>query len=85
MPHQQTQGVQIKGRDAEDFATLTTDGAKVRLDVSSGGIVIPTHDEQVIDESGAPATTTITYKLGGATVATKTITVSGTTTTIAMS
>ena len=40
------------------------------------------YDSQVIDESLAPATTVITYKLGVTTKATKTITVSGTTTTI---
>jgi len=55
---------------------------------ASGGILvhtsfaIPPHDKQVIDESGAPALTTITYSLSGITVATKTIVVSGTTTTI---
>jgi len=42
----------------------------------------PYHDEEVIDESLAPATVTITYKLAGVTVGTKTITVSGSTTTI---
>jgi hypothetical protein len=46
------------------------------------GFAIPAHDKQVIDESGAPALTTITYSLSGITVATKTIVVSGTTTTI---
>lgn len=45
---------------------------------------IPKHDTQVIDESSAPATTTITYTLSGVTVAVKTITVSGTTTTISI-
>lgn len=43
---------------------------------------IPKHDTVVIDESLSPATTVITYKLLGTTVATKTITVSGTTTTV---
>lgn len=43
---------------------------------------IPAYDTQVIDESAAPTTTTITYTLAGVTVAVKTITVSGTTTTI---
>ncbi len=46
------------------------------------GFAIPAHDTQVIDESAAPATTVITYKLSGVTVATKTITISGTLTTI---
>ena len=45
---------------------------------------IPKHDKQVIDESAAPTTTTITYSLSNVTVAVKTITVSGTTTTISM-
>jgi hypothetical protein len=71
----------------------------VRLDIGSGvaesvvvgsipvssGLITPLHDEQVINEALAPATTVITYKLAGATVATKTITVAGTTTTIKMS
>jgi hypothetical protein len=37
-----------------------------------------------VDESGAPATTTITYKLATVTMAVQTIGVSGTTTTISM-
>jgi hypothetical protein len=39
-------------------------------------------DTQIIDTSAAPATTTITYKRDGITVATKTIVVDGTTTTV---
>ena len=46
---------------------------------------IPEHNEIVIDESGAPATTVVTYKKDSATVATQTITVSGTTTTVTLS
>ena len=45
-------------------------------------LAVPYHDKQVIDESLAPATTVITYSLAGVDVATKTITVAGTTTTI---
>ena len=52
--------------------------------IDSTGMLIPRHDEQVIDESGAPATTTITYKLATVTKAVKTVGVSGTTTTITM-
>ena len=52
--------------------------------IDSTGMMIPRHDQQVVDESGAPATTTITYKLATITKATKTITVIGTTTTISM-
>ena len=48
------------------------------------GFQIPAYDTQVIDESLAPTTTTITYKLSGVTVATKTIGVSETTTTISV-
>jgi hypothetical protein len=48
------------------------------------GMAEPYHDQQIIDESAAPTTTTITYKLAGKTVAVKTIGVSGTTTTITM-
>lgn len=47
------------------------------------GLLLPYHDEQVIDESASP-NVTITYKLASVTVATKTITVVGTTTTIAV-
>lgn len=46
------------------------------------GFQIPVYDTEVINEAGAPAVTIITYKKSGVTVATKTITVSGTTTTI---
>jgi len=49
------------------------------------GLKEPYHDEEVIDESLAPATTVITFKLNGVTVGTKTITVSGSTTTIVVS
>ena len=55
----------------------------LRTSISSN-MPTPKHDRQVIDESAAPATTIITYSLLGVTVATKTITVSGTTTTISM-
>lgn len=50
--------------------------------VSETGLKQFYHDEEVIDESLAPVTTVITYKLAGITVGTKTITVSGSTTTI---
>lgn len=48
------------------------------------GMPLPPHDSQSIDASNAPATTIITYSLAGVTVAVKTITVSGTTTTITL-
>jgi hypothetical protein len=60
----------------------TTDGALYIVDDT--GMLIPKHDEQVIEESGAPATTTITYKLSSVTVGVKTISVTGTTTTISI-
>jgi hypothetical protein len=63
---------------------LLADGSGNIYTVDNRGMFIPRHDEQVIDESSAPATTTITYKLLTVTVAVKTITVSGTTATIAM-
>jgi len=44
------------------------------------GMSIPYHDRQVIEET--PTLTTITFSLSGATVATKTILVVGSTTTI---
>ena len=52
--------------------------------MATQGLSIPDHDQQVIDEAD-PNNITITYKFGGATVAVKTIAVSGTTTTITMS
>ena len=55
------------------------------LPVTVDGFAIPVFDTQIIDESLAPGTTTITYKKNGVTVATKTITVVGTTTTITVS
>ena len=47
----------------------------------SNGLSTPSHDQQVIDEAD-PDNVIITYKLNGVTVGTKTIAVSGTTTTI---
>ncbi len=48
------------------------------------GFQIPVYDTEVIDATNAPATTTITYKLAGVTVKTKTISVSGNITTISV-
>jgi hypothetical protein len=59
-------------------------GPDGKIQVVTSGLCVPRHDEEVIDEALAPATTVITYKLAGVTVATKTITVAGTTTTIKM-
>lgn len=49
--------------------------------VVNNGMAVPPHDQQVIDESD-PDNVTITYKLGGVTKATKTISVVGNVTTI---
>jgi hypothetical protein len=54
------------------------------MPVTVDGFAIPMFDTQIIYESGAPALTTIVYERSGVTVATKTITVSGTTTTVAV-
>lgn len=63
-----------------DTSTLATEATLQKLQ----GFQIPIYDTQVIDESASPATTIITYKLANITVATKTITVSGSTTTISV-
>jgi hypothetical protein len=55
------------------------------LPVTTDGFAIPVFDTQEIDESLAPATTIITYKKDGTTVAIKTVTVLGTLTTISVS
>ena len=71
MPLQQTQGVQIHGRD-ENFATLTADGAKQMLDVSAtviGSLVPKEYDYMaltyVASGNGAGKVETVTYKTGG--------------------
>jgi len=87
--------VDRKGKHIEDFASELTAPSMVSikvgntavgsdnpLPVTTDGFSIPKFDTQTIDESAAPATTTITYKLANVTVATKVITVVGTLTTI---
>ena len=59
---------------------ITADGALYTVD--DHGMLIPKHDTQTIDESGSDCT--ITYLFTSATVAVKTITVSGTRTTISI-
>lgn len=54
------------------------------MPVTVDGFAIPMFDTQVIDESAAPTTTTITYKRSNVVVATKVITISGTLTTISV-
>lgn len=70
------------GSGTTESSVSSANPLPVYLLSGGSGMKEPYHDEQVIDESAAPATTVITYKLGGVTVGTKTITVSGTTTTI---
>jgi hypothetical protein len=75
---QQTQGVQIRGRDPDIGATLTQDGAKQRLDVSTGssslpGFNIPPFDAYYIAHTTAYIDT-ITYYNGAALLNTVTAT-----------
>lgn len=49
--------------------------------LTTQGITVPLHDQKIIDESASP-NVTITYKLNGSIVGTKTIVVSVSTTTI---
>ena len=89
--------VDRKGKHIEDFVSELTAPSMVAirvgtsavgstnpLPVTTDGFSIPKFDTQEIDESLAPASTTITYKLASVTVAVKTITVSGTLTTISV-
>jgi hypothetical protein len=75
---QETQGVQIKGRSQDDFATLTADGVKQRLDVSAiliGELIPVNYDYISISYTGTNMTGVI-YKtggVGGTTVATLTL------------
>ena len=74
---QQTQGVQIRGRDPDIGATLTQDGAKQRLDVSAGSSSLPGFNVPPFDRIDAtyPSTTqeVYVYSLLGSTVATMTV------------
>ena len=87
--------VDRKGKHIEDFASELTSPAMVSIKVgttavsetnlfpvTTDGFAIPVFDQQIIDESLAPATTVIQYKKAGVLVATKTISVVGTLTTI---
>ncbi len=79
---QQTQGVNIYGRTAGRFATITTDGNKERLDVSAivaSGLVPAEYDYISLSYTGDNVTTVV-YKTGGSggtTVATLTLAYSG--------
>ena len=90
--------VDKKGRHIEVFASELTAPSMVAIRVGTtaigednpmpvtvDGFAIPMFNQQIIDEALAPGTTIITYKRSGVTVATKTITVVGTTTTITVS
>jgi hypothetical protein len=72
------------GIDGADVSMIKVDTEGNIYTVDNSGMLIPKHDKQVINEASAPATTIITYSLNSVDVATKTITVSGTTTTIEM-
>lgn len=79
MPMQQVQGVQIHGRTEHEFATLTSDGAKQRLDVSAAtiGALIPSDYDFISMTYTSGNMTGVVYKVGGSggtTVATLTIT-----------
>lgn len=67
--------VELKNSDTDDRAKINTDGSLFTTNVPVA------YDTKVVDEVD-PNNVTITYKLSGDTVATKTIAVSGTTTTI---
>ena len=67
--------------DLGNVGILSSDDT--RIDPKTG-FKIPPYNTKIIDVSAAPATTTITYKLGLITVATETIAVSGDITTISI-
>lgn len=76
---QQTQGVNIYGRTAGRFATITTDGTKERLDVSGvvASSIVPFEYDYISLSPATASPTTIVYKTGGSggtIVATLTIT-----------
>lgn len=80
---QETQGVQIKGRSQDDFVTITQDGARYRLDVTTGLATMPGFNIPPFDTINATYPTTTqevyVYKLSGATVATITVNYTDTT------
>ena len=72
----------VAGFQMDDMGNIKVSfGDPAQAAAISGGMYIPAYNSMVIDESAAPDVT-ITYKLDGSTVATKTIVVVGTTTTI---
>ena len=60
MPLQQTQGVNIHGRDESAFATLTQDGAKQRLDVNSVSSPFPSSSGMTITRDASNYITSMT-------------------------
>lgn len=79
MPKQETQGVNIHGRSPDRYATITTDGAKERLDVSASiaSALVPFVYDFISFSPATNSPTTILCKTGGSagtTVATLTIT-----------
>lgn len=76
--------VPLQGDDMGNVKVSLGDPAQLAIfEKVAAGVPVPGWTT-TIDESSAPATTVITYSYGGETVATKTITVSGTTTKIAV-
>jgi len=67
MPLLQTQQVQIKGRDEAAFATLTSDGAKQRVDVSAllVGALVPTDYDAISLSYTSTNLTGVAYYVGG--------------------
>lgn len=80
-PFPEEQRVQLYGHTGSVKTRILTDAEGNLYVIDRHGMVIPRHDSQVVDEAN-PNNVTITYKLAGSTVATKTIVTSGTTTTI---
>jgi hypothetical protein len=85
------EGAQIDTLPSQQYGWDGSKPVKIGADVDGNlytvdkyGMLIPRHDKIVVDESLAPATTLITYYLSDVERGVKTITVSGTTTTIEM-
>lgn len=82
-PLPEEQRVQLYGHDGSAKQRILTDEAGALYTVDQSGIRVPQHDKQVIDETD-PNEVTITYSLNAVDVAVKTISVSGSVTTITM-
>ena len=76
--------VLIAGYTGTELSDIKVSDSGEVFTVDSYGMLIPRHNKIVVDEASAPAMTVITYYLANVERGTKTITVSGTTTTIEM-